>query len=131
MPRLILDCLQDKVAYEYEGLKNVEGKDYHSFWLSYQGYSKALHLLIGKDYLPYQYNHYEVGREKRQSCYVFSEYKAFQNLWLPVQVKKNLTNSQEIQQNTSLQMSVTLQTYLQYAKVNEAPPKEILKILKR
>ncbi len=95
LPLLILDCLQDKVAYEYEGLKKVEEKEYHSFWLSYQGYAKSLHLLLGKDYLPYQYNHYEVRGERPTMALIFVEYQIFNGLFLPKRLEKTHTESRK------------------------------------
>jgi len=130
LPRLILDCLQGKVAYEYEGLKNVEGKEYHSFWLSYPSYAKALHLLISKDYLPYQYNHYEARGKRPTITITFTEYQALNGLFLPKHLQKSTYREQEIL-GYDTQSTTNLIIKVQDIKLNQAPPAEVLKILKR
>lgn len=130
LPRLILDCLQGKVAYEYEGLKKVEGKDYHSFWLSYQGYAKPLHLLIGKDYLPYQYNRYESKQGELAKSVTFVEYHLFEQMLFPKLLQQNTYQKQEVMGFQTQNNAITV-LKLQSVKVNEAPSAEVLKILKR
>ncbi len=130
LPRLILDCLQGKVAYEYEGLKKVEEKEYHSFWLSYRGYAKVLHLLIGKDYLPYQYNRYESKQGELTDAVTFVEYHLFEQMLFPKHLQKNAYQKQEVMGFQTQNNAITV-LKLQSVKVNEAPPTEVLKILKR
>jgi hypothetical protein len=129
LPLLILDCLQGKVAYEYEGLRGTAEK-HHSFWLSYQGYANRIHLLIYQDFTPYKYELYQAGQEKFYKSRTFVKYQTHQGLWLPSEIKEASYLPQEIS-GMQIEASSSALVYLQSVKTNEAPPEEVLKILKR
>lgn len=116
LPRLLLDCLQDKVAYTYEGLRGV-GEKYHSFWLSYKESSNRIHLLIYQDFTPHTYEEYKAGQEKFYKSRTFVKYQTHQGLWLPSEIKEALNTSQEFA-GVQIEASSSTHIYLQDVKIN-------------